>query len=273
MSILFRQSGGPLGDLMFTSHYMYFQKIKGNKVLAAIPTNLNPEIRRLYDNLIFIDEVIELPFFLDDEKFLKYCKDNRYEPCRFLLDLKYLKNLKFYPLHLWFEYDTEPTIDCSKAVGFQVTSSENYNRPKIPYLGIYVNIVENSGLKPIFFGTKKDEDLFINTYPEIYYKYSENDSSWRFGKDTLLQTIANIKNLYGHIVFSSGTSPIAAFQGVPVLELWNTDQWNFYSPLVHFMLGSPIHHIMQAYDSYPSVNLITSIFPRLKLLCKTLYGL
>lgn len=274
--ILFRQSSGPLGDTFFTAHYMVHQKLQGNKVYAAIPTDLNPEIRKLYYNFTFIDGVIELSFFLDDNKFLSYCSEMGFLPCRYLLDLEYLKGLIFRPLcgdpFPWFKNDTEPTIDTSNSIGFQIASSQNYDRPRIPNLNAYLDQVKQAGLTPVFFGTKKDEKLFIKNYPAVHALYRENDISWRFGKDTLLQTIANIKNLKGHIVFSSGTSPIAAFYGVPVLELWTREQWQFFSPLAHYMLGSPIHHIMQSYDEYPSPVLIKEIFPRLRKLCDTFYN-
>lgn len=271
-TILFRQSGGPIGDMFFTINYMYHQKQKGNKVIAAIPTDLNQEMRALYNHFNFIDEIIELPFFLDDKKFLDFCKSIDYEPCRFLIELDYLKGINFYPMNLWFKEYAQPTIDTKGCVGFQVASSANYDRPKIPHLSSYIVQVIEAGFKPIFFGTKKDEELFIKNYPMPSKMYREDDSSWRFGKDTLLQTISNIKNLYGHIVFSSGTCPIAAFQGVPVLELWGSDQFQFYAPFAHYMMGNPIHHLTQSYDVYPSRNLIKAIFPKLKDYCLKLYG-
>lgn len=271
-TICFRQSGGPIGDMLFTAHYMYHQKQMGNLVLSAIPTNLKPEVRDLYRHFGFMDGVLELPFFLDDVKFLRFCNESEFKPCRFLIDLDYLKDIKFYPMHLWFSDRTQATIDTNGCIGFQVASCSHYDRPPVLYINNYLKLVEDAGLKPVFFGTLRDEELFRKYYSNIAKKYSSNDHAWRFGKDNILQTIANIKNLNGHIVFSSGTSPMAAFQGVPVLELWGSGQFQFYSPFVHYMMGNPIHHITQSYDAFPDKNLIKEIFPRLKYYCRRLYG-
>jgi ADP-heptose:LPS heptosyltransferase len=219
-----------------------------------------------------MDGVIELPFFLDDAKFLEFCKDKNYEPCRFLMELDYLKDIQFYPMDLWFKDYAQSTIDTHGCVGFQIASSSHYDRPAILYINNYLKLVVDAGLKPVFFGIKKDEELFLKHYPNIYDKYSSDDHAWRFGKDTLPQIISNIRNLYGHIVFASGTSPIAVFQGVPVLELWGSDQFQFFSPFTHYMCGSPIHHITQAYDAFPNKNLIKAVFPKLKDYCRRLYG-
>jgi hypothetical protein len=272
-TICFRQSSGPIGDMFFTAHYMFHQKQLGNKVIAAIPTNLPQEVRDLYNHFNFMDEIIELPFFLDDDKFLSYCLDKNYKPCRFLKEMEYLKGIKVHPLGMWFKDTAIPRIDTRGCVGFQVASSAHYDRPIVPHLNSYVNLVVEAGLKPVFFGTQKDEGLFIKNYPDISARFFENIHAWRFGKDSLIQTIANLRNLYGHVVFSSGTSPIAVFQGVPVLELWTTDQSQYYSPLVHYMLGSPIHHLTQAFDSVPNKNLIKSIFPRLKQYSQYFYNM
>jgi len=275
--ILFRQSGGPIGDMLFTAHYMFHQKLLGNTVLAAIPTTLNPEIKKLYENLTFIDGIIELDFFLDDEKFLFYCSEMGYLPCRFLLDTQYLRGLNFQAFNngtnCWFMNPVAPSIDTRNAIGFQVSIANHYDRPVVSNLNAYIDLVIEAGLEPVFFGTKKDECLFINSYPALAALYSDSDFSWRFGKDGILQTMANIRNLRGHIVFSSGTSPMAVFQGVPVLELWTKDQWQFFSPMIHYMMGSPIHHITQSYEESPSPHLIKGIFPRLKMLSQNLYNI
>jgi hypothetical protein len=153
-----------------------------------------------------------------------------------------------------------------------VASSTNFERPAIPNLHLFIeNVLNYPPYKPVFVGTAKDEVLFNSLYPGLRERFQIPDEHWRFGKDTLFQTMSNIKLFSGMITFSSWTAYVAALQGVPALEFWNLNQWMFFTALVRKNLGDPVHYIQDFYLDGASPYMM-KIFQYLKEMAKVFYG-
>ena len=270
MPILYQGSGNTIGDLLFSSHVHYHQHTLGREIHAAIPKSLNPELKHLYAKHNYLKSVVEMDD-ISTIPFLSYCVQNGYESSLHIIDMKFYSNIMFHPLHEWLPYDHKPTIEPG-AVGFHVSSSAHYNRPIIPHLETYLIHCWNNNIKTIFMGSTDDEKLFMRSYPWICnYAGFISDECWRFGRDSILQTMANLKTLLGLVVFSSWTGPAATLQGTPTIELWNDGEWQFYSPLVAQMVGKPVHYIQVCYLDKPSQHLTDAIFPKLKQYATNFY--
>jgi hypothetical protein len=262
---LYQGSGGTIGDLLLSSHSVrhlaYFHKIS-----VAIPQSLRQELKDLYTRHKFLTNIEELDdaTFFDSTKFKLYAANKNYCPIVYLKDIWFLKDITFCNLNEWFDLQEKPTIDFSKCIGTHICSSSNWNRPTIPHVKLWLQRIQASNFKPYFFGTKKDEELLMSLYPEIKSWFTFEEDYWRFGKDSILQTMANISGMHGLIVFSSWSAYAAILQGVPVVELWNERQWQFYSPLVNRMLGGPVHYVAASYKEEPNPYLFTEIFAGLK---------
>ena len=246
--LLFQGSEKAIGDLLLNAHSMYNQHLLGRSISVMIPKSVRSELKDLYFRCTFLQDVIEVEE-ASHEIYVDFCSKNKYDTTLWLKDKDILKNIPFHPLNEWFEYNTEPTIS-SGYVGFQVTSSAFYNRPVITHFKSYLNTLNNFNILPVFFGSKKDEELFEKNYPDV--KKTVSDERWRFGKDSLLQTLANLKILRGHYAFSSWTAYGAVLQGTPTIELWNDRQWQSYSSVVRTLLGSPIHYAQDSFWGKPS---------------------
>jgi len=274
-SFLYQGSGGTIGDLLLSSHIMYHMYTKKNKVSVAIPNNLHEELKYLYTRHTFLDDIIEIDqgTFTDVNKFIEYAIHNNFEPIIYL-DENYiwlLHDIIFHPLFKWFNLIESPILNFKQYVGFHITSSTNWDRYPIPYIKSWIESVLNVNLRPCFIGTKKDEELILKLYPDIKSWYSFDEQYWRFGKDSILQTIANISDMYSMIVFSSWSTYAAIFQGIPAVEMWNDKQWQFYSPIVNRMLGGPVHYVPASYKEPPSPFILTEILPGLKRRCQSVH--
>jgi hypothetical protein len=266
--VLYMGSGGTVGDLLLSSHYMYHQHVLGREVSVAIPKALRNELKDLYKKHTFLKSVVELEDFLK-EPYLKYCADNGFEHSLHFEDVKFIREVEFHPLRQWFQYSEKPNIEPG-CIGIHVTSSTNYDRPKVTHLDIYLSHCWNCGYKVAFLGTQKDEELFNSLYPDVKAKVPEN--LWRFGKDSLLQTMANLGDMIGLIVFSSWTSYAALLQGVPVIEMFSMHQWQIFSTLINQMMGRPVHYSQVCFWDSPSPWMASQIFPKLKEYAKAFYG-
>jgi hypothetical protein len=270
-SILFQGSTGAIGDVFLSSHPMVLQQLQGRKIYVALDKATPESTKDLYRKITFLEGIVELDDF-SKENYLRYCQEKKFESCLYLIDIKFILHPAFFPLNRWFKYDFQPTLNPGNYVGFQVTSSTNFDRPAIPHLHLYVeNILNFPPYKPVFIGTAKDGELFNKLYPGFREKYQIPDEHWRFGKDTLFQTMSNIKLFSGMVTFSSCSAYIAALQGVPTLEFWNLDQWMVYTALVRKNLGDPVHYVQDFYLDGASPYLIR-IFQYLKDISRTFYG-
>ena len=267
--ILYQGSGGTIGDLLLSSHFMYSQHLSGKEIAVAIPKSLRPELKAFYSYHTFLKRVVELDVLAGDP-FLQYCKDNGYEPARYVVDVQYVKGTIFHPLKDWMNYIPQPSMRCDRCIGVHVASSSNYDRPAVPHLARYLEIIRHYGYFPVFIGTEKDKVLFDKLYPGVTGAVSREH--WRFGKDTLFQTLSNIRDFSGMLTFSSWTAYAAVLQGVPCLELWNTDQWNMYSSYVRQMLGSPVHYLQDYFCDTPLEHLISEVFPYVRRQAASFYG-
>jgi ADP-heptose:LPS heptosyltransferase len=244
--LLYQGSENAIGDLLLGAHSMYNQRLLGRTVSVMIPKGVRPELKDLYYRCTFLQEVIEVE---TPNIYIDFCSKNGYDSTFWLQDKNILKNIPFHPLNEWFKYDTKPTISAGY-VGFQVASSSFYDRPIITHFKSYLETLHTFNLNPVFFGAKKDEELFNKNYPDV--KSTIPDVCWRFGKDSLLQTLANLKTLRGHYAFSSWTAYGAVLQGTPTIELWNDHQWQAYSSVVRTLLGNPIHYSQDSFWGSPS---------------------
>lgn len=269
LPLIYQGSGGTIGDLLLSSHYMYNQHVLGREVSVVIRKNLRPELKDLYQRHNFLKSIIELDE-ISGEPYLQYCREKGYESSQYVVDVKHVIGATYHPMSEWMPYPDQPKIDGKDCIAVHVTSSANYNRPAVPALNKYLEIIRNSGKKPVFLGTDKDEKLFESLYPGV--KETVPAEHWRFGKDTILQTFSNLKVVAGAIIFSTGTAYAAALQGTPVLELWNTDQWLTYSSYVRQMLGNPIHYLQDCFWDTPLPHLVTEVFPYLKQMSGSFYS-
>lgn len=264
--ILIQGSGGTIGDVFLSSYplYNYLLANPSSKIYAAIPKNINDSIKDLYSRQKFLSGVIELESVQEDV-FLKFCSEGSFIPALFLKSWQFYKNINSVPLCNWFDVPNEPTIG-ENTIVVHVASSSNYNRPEIPNLNTYINLIMEAGYSPLFIGTKKDEDLFLKMYPSIP-NLVKDENLWRFGKDSLLGTMSIINASSGIFSFSSWSSIYGALCGKPVLELWNSDQWLFYSSTVKYLLGSPINLLQNGYNSPINFNYFKHSFPYVRSLC------
>jgi ADP-heptose:LPS heptosyltransferase len=221
--------------------------------------------------MTIIEGIVELEDF-SKENYLKYCQEHGFEQCVYLEDIKYILHPAFFPLNRWFKYDFQPTLNPGDYVGFQVASSTNFERPAVPNLHLLIeNVINYSPYRPVFIGTAKDEVLFNSLYPGFRERFQIPEEHWRFGKDTLFQTMSNIKLFSGMVTFSSWTAYMAALQGVPTLEFWKMDQWMFFTGLVRKNLGDPVHYVQDFYLDGASPYMM-KIFQYLKGMAKVFYG-
>jgi len=271
---MYRGSAGTIGDMFFTSHYMYHHSLR-RKIFVVLPSGLNPSILELYnpEHQHWIDRIIFMPdhSFQDDTKYLELCAENDCEPNRYMIDIGILKDATFHPLSEWFRYNEEPTFKMDKCIGLQIMSSGNWHRPRIPHIGSYLNLIWQAGYHIVLIGGQSDADNLLREYPEAMEWIEGDQNRWRFGKDTILQTMANVRELDGMVVFSSWTAYAAVFQGVPTIELWARDQWQFFTRLVDRMLGSPVHYIQDAFDVEPTPYLFSQILPSLRKFKENIY--
>jgi hypothetical protein len=269
--ILYQGSTGALGDVFLSSHPMVLQHLAGREIYVALSKATPDIVKDLYKRITFLKSIIILEDF-SRENYLKYCLNNNFESCLYVEDIKFILHPAFFPLNRWFKYDFQPTINPGEYIGFQVSSSTNYERPAIPNLHLFVeNVLNYPPYKPIFIGTSKDENLFNRLYPGFREKYQISDEQWRFGKDSLFQTMSNIKLFSGMITFSSWSAYVAVLQGVPAIEFWNLDQWMVYTGIVRKNLGDPIHYVQDFYLDGVSPYLI-KIFQHLKEISQIFYG-
>ncbi len=268
--ILFQGSTGAIGDTFLSAHPMVLQNLAGTKIYVALSKNTPDHIKGLYRRMTMIEGIVELDDF-SKESYLQYCQDHNFDSCVYLENIRYILHPAFFPLNRWFKYDFQPTIPYDSYVGFQVASSTHFERPAIPHLHLFVENVINYQWKPVFVGTAKDEELFNKSYPEFREKYQIPDMQWRFGKDSLYETLSNLKLFSGMITFSSWTAYAAALQGVPVLEFWDLSQWMFYTATVRKNLGDPVHYIQDFYLDGASPYMM-KIFQSLKEMSRSFYG-
>lgn len=270
-ALIYQGSGGTLGDIFFSSVPMYhLKKTQGYKIYVALPADLDPEIRALYDCHTFLDGIHTLPD-IREKPFLEYANSQGLEPHVFLKTPRHWKGVPFYSLKEWFRNPLEPNLQVADCIGVQIMSTSNWDRPPIPFWKQYMSLIGASGLRPVFMGTQKDEERFQEVYEGIL-DYCPAPELWRFGGDSILQTLANLQVMKGVLVFSSWTTYGAVLQGVPALELWNRDQWLFYTPIVRCMIGQPVHYLQEAFDSPPSSAIFAQTFPHLRRLSEILYN-
>ena len=257
--ILIQGSGGTIGDVFLSSHPLvnYLkEKEKEEKeeiieLYAAIPTNTPDSIKDMYSRQKLLTNVFEIESVHEDV-FLPFCKTNNFTPCLFLKSWQFYKNIRYQELSSWFDKPSEPTLSNDNIIIVHVTSSSNFNRPKIPHFNKYIQYIFDAGYTPVLIGTSKDEEYFTCTYPDIREKIPED--MWRFGKDTLPQTMSNIDISKGVFTFSSWSSIYGALCKKPVLELWNDEQWLFYNNTIKYLIGSPITLFQNHYASCPQYN-------------------
>lgn len=260
MNILIQGSGGTIGDTFLSSHPLVNRQEREVKVFAAIPKKLNESIKDLYSRQKFLQGVFELESIQEDS-FLEFCRKEDFTPVLFLKSWDFYRRIKYCLLSTWFDKPNDPTIP-SNSIIVQVTSTNNFNRPRIPYLEKYIQYIFDAGYFPAIIGTKKDEEYFNKIYPSIKEKIPED--FWRFGKDTLLQTMSNIDISQGVFAFSSWSSIYGALCRKPVLELWNNEQWLFYNQTVKYLLGNPYNLFQTLYSMEPQYNYFSSSFSNIR---------
>ena len=256
--VLIQGSGGTIGDIFLSSHPAYNLHLNSNKdIYVAIPKNISLEIKEIYRRHKFFVDVIELET-LEESYFLKYCEDNSFEPCLFLKSWNLYKDISFKPLKKWFTPVGIPTIPYDNAIIVQVASSTNYERPPIPNLGVYIQDIIDAGYSPVLMGTSQDESYVLKVYGDLK-KYFPEDM-WRFGKDTLLQSLSNVEISQGCFCFSSWSSIYSSLCEKTTLELWSQEQWLYYNNITKYLLGSPINLIQNLYNSEIPCNYFTELF-------------
>lgn len=249
---------------------MFHQKISaGAEVEVALPKDLPPEIFDLYRHHRFLDGIHILESIADQD-ILSYSISRGFSEVSFFLKTAFhWRGIGFYKLSEWFHNPCEPQIEPG-GIGIHWGSSAHWSRPAIPHWRIYLDLIRSSGRRPVFLGGASDEEQMISKYPGIR-DYCSGEEDWRFGRDPILQTMANIGELDGMISFSSWTAYAAVLQGVPALELWDRTQWLVYTSVTRVMLGNPAHYLQDAYDSPPCPGLLSVCFEQGRKLASLLY--
>jgi len=267
--IIYQGSGGTIGDIFFSSLPMFHQHKMGRKIYVALPRSLKPFIRELYDCHTFLDGIIEMDD-IQESNFLKEAAKLDMEPCLFIKSIQFIKDAKFYKLSEWFNNPKQPTFDSNNCIAIQIVSTSFRERPKIKHWDKYEHMIKQSKLQPFFHGTKEDEIKILEEYPGI--RDMCKDEYWRFGKDDVLQTIANIKNCHSVIASSSWSAYVAVLQMVPAIELWPPSMWLFYTPRVRQMLGNPIHYLQDTTWAEPMPELLNQCVPMARDVSYNLYN-
>jgi len=193
------------------------------------------------------------------------------DPCLYLKSIEYMRDIKFYRLDKWFKNQIEPTFDTTNCIGIQLISSTwSRERPPITHWNTYSEMIKSSKLQPFFHGSAADGEKVLSVYPNIKELCME-EKYWRFGKDDILQTIANLRNCFMAIGIGSWSVHPAILQGVPSLDLWPPESWQFFSPMVKHLIGNPIHYIQDSISAVPSPLLFTQCMPHLRSLANELY--
>lgn len=266
--ILFQHTSGTIGDLFIVSHIMYNNFKRGFQVYAAIPKTLSGHVREILDAHNFIADIIETENISNIDKL---ASELQMHACYFLQTATFSRHIKFYPVQNWINLkDTKCTV-VGDYIVVHVASSANYNRPVIPNFENYIEQIEQIRNKPVFIGTFQDEELFKKSYPDIYSKYNNQDECWRFGKDSLKETMANILQSNGVFTFSSWSSIFSALAKKPTFELWNSDQWPLYNQQVKYLLGSPVNLIQGPYNVNAAMPIFRQPFSYVKTLSEFFY--
>jgi len=269
--IIFQGSGGSVGDIFLSSAPLYqFKKKTGTPIEIAISKSLKPELKLIYKNHKFIDKIHEVDS-VEEASFIAYCTENNSHAGLYLKTLRHYKYHEFTYLDEWLHVDEEPTIDTTKCIAIQWSSS-SWERPQIEWGVDFIKNILSSGLFPLFIGGNQTEkDLFIRHYPETL-NLGIPEQYWRFGTDTILQTIANLRNCYAVTSIMSWAVVVGSLLGVPALDLWDLRGYHINSPFVRQNLGNPLHYLQDLYTTRPHYLLIDKIFPYLRESSKEIYG-
>jgi len=190
----------------------------------------------------------------------------------YLKSIEYIRDIKFYKLNEWFQNPIKPTFDTTNCIGIQLTSTTwQRQRPPIVHWNMFSEIIKNSKLQPFFHGSILDGEKILSIYPNAK-ELCKDEKYWRFGKDDILQTIANLQNCFAAISIGSWSAHPAVLQGVPTLDLWPPESWQFFSPMVRHLIGNPIHYLQDSILAIPSPFLLTECLPYLRSLAKVLYN-
>ena len=149
-TIIYQGSGGTIGDIFFSSAPMYhIKKTRGKKIVVALPKDLNPEIRDLYNHHLFLDGIHELDS-IQEEAFIPYAQSLGFEPSLFLKNIGHLKGMRFYKLNEWFRNPVYPSFEGRDCVSVQLMSTAHWDRPPISGWKAYLELIHRSGLKSMF---------------------------------------------------------------------------------------------------------------------------
>jgi hypothetical protein len=272
--ILCQGSNNTIGDFFFSAVPLaHIKSIEPDCVIDVILTK-ESKTDYLYEQCRFLNSIIKLDD-ASDKSVYEYGSKNAYTSVSLLLKSSHLlKNIQFHALRTWFKTENlpPPNIPQGRYTLVHVTSSTNYSRPRIPFLSSFLSYITESGIQPLFIGTKQDEELFKQSYPDCTYFNNLDPSLLRFGLDNVFQTMANIARCESALVFSSWSAYAAVLQGVPTIELWNYEQHNFFNPYVKLMLGNPVHLLQDRFDIAPSPFLFSQCLPLMKNYAQLVYG-
>lgn len=254
MKIITQGSLNTFGDFFVSTHIMYNFHRQGHEVNVALHRNgIKESTLELYKRVGFFSSV----FLMGDEeweRFPEYCYERGYEPHKYLSSIPIEGGMRFYNLRHWFNLNgCEKAVDFDNYIIVQVASSSNYKRPKIPCLDKWVSQIEQAQMIPLFIGTKADEELFCSSYSEISEKY-KGQECWRFGKDSIWQSMGNVINAKAALVFSSWSSIIASLVGIYTIEMWSHEQVLTYGSVIKYYIGSPVSLIQIPFTYEPVYN-------------------
>lgn len=249
---------------------MFHQKTAFKReVHAAIPKSLSPAIRELYGCHKFLDGIVEMEGF-GRGTFLEAAEVRGMEPVLFLDDFGFCRNVHFHKLGEWFHNPKGSTFDASGCVGIHAMTTKWRERAPVLHWSSYMKLIKEAGLSPYFHGTMEDGKRMELVYPDA--KGLCPEEHWRFGKDGILETIANLGKCAFVIGVGTWSAPVAALQGVPALDLFDAEPWQFFSPLVRQMIGNPVHYLQDSVAGVPPSELFRQAMPRMRELARNLYG-
>lgn len=254
MRILTQGSTGAIGDFFISTHVMYHFHTRGHEVHAALPQERSSDLTlELYRRAAFFKSVL----LLNQEEwdnFPTYCRQSGFEPHLYLRSIYMERGIQPHALEEWFDLsDCNPTVEGNNHVIVHVASASNYERPKVPNLELWLNHIHDAQLVPLFIGGEKDVSPFQAAYPTIYEQYA-SEECWRIGKDSLWQSIGNIRSSFATLVFSSWSSIVASLSGRYTIEMWNHEQVLYYGSVIKYYLGSPVCLIQIPFTYDPPHN-------------------
>jgi len=247
-AIAFEAPRQTFGDALMMCHVAYNNLLKtGKPVVFLIPKGVPEQILGIYSRIKHLTMDYEsYQEQISEGAFREVCQANNWQPHFFFTTKEHYKDIKLQLIDKWMDFSGVANCLSGDYVIVHISSSNNVPRPSIEKLERHLQFIKEAGYRPVIVGTKKDEETALKNYPFLQNHFEEE--SWRFGKDSVIENMVQIRAAKGVVSFSSWSSIFGALAGVPTIEFWNWDQWQHFNTLVKMSLGNPVHLFQLPFD-------------------------